>query len=137
MYGRTGCGKVSVHERTRRMITIELRDLEIHAFHGIYEGEDKTGSPYIVNLAATYDDQNIDFNTIDDTINYAELYKIVRNRMQIPTGLLERVCDSIIRHIKHQYPYIREIDLSIHKLQAPINDFQGKAGVRMNRKFNA
>jgi dihydroneopterin aldolase len=118
------------------MITIELCDIRLHAYHGIFEGEEKTGSPYIVNLLVTYDDTNIEFNDISDTINYAELYKIIRNRMQIPTGLIEKVCDSIIRHIKHQYPFVKEVDLSIYKLQAPIENFQGKVGVRMNRKFN-
>jgi dihydroneopterin aldolase len=56
--------------------------------------------------------------------------------MQHPTPLLEKLCDGIIRHIKHQYPFIREVDLSILKLQAPIHNFQGKVGVSMNKKFN-
>ncbi len=118
------------------MITIELHDVQIHAYHGIFEGEVKTGSPYIVNLSVTYDDSDSKFDDIYDTVNYADLYKIIKNRMQIPTGLLEKVCDSIVRHIKHQYPFVKEVELSVYKLQAPIENFQGKAGVRMNRKFN-
>jgi dihydroneopterin aldolase len=118
------------------MITIELRDLELHAFHGIFEGEEKVGSSYLVNLAVTYEDKNLNFEDVSDTINYADLFNIIKNRMHIPTGLLEKVCDSIVRHIRHQYPYINEVQLSIYKLQPPIEGFQGKVGVTMNRKFN-
>lgn len=118
------------------MIVIELRDVQLYAYHGIFEGEEKTGSPYIVNLSVSYDDKDATFDDINDTINYAELYSIIKNRMAIPTGLVEKVCDSIVRHIKHQYSFVKEIELSIYKLRAPIENFQGTVGVRMNRKFN-
>jgi 7,8-dihydroneopterin aldolase/epimerase/oxygenase len=118
------------------MISIELKDVHIHAFHGLYEGEEKVGNPYIVNLSVRYDEANSDFESINGTINYVELFEIVNTRMHVPTALLEKICESIIRHIRHQYPFVSEIDLSIHKLQAPINNFQGKVGVSMNKKFD-
>ncbi len=118
------------------MISVELKDIELHAYHGIYEGEEKTGNPYIINLEVKYEEKDIDLDDITQTINYVDLYTIVKNRMQIPTGLLEKICESIIRHIRHQYPFISEVNLSIFKLQAPIRDFQGKVGVTMNKKFN-
>lgn len=117
-------------------MSVELRDVHIHAYHGLYEGEEKTGNPYIVNLSVKYDEGGIDFNNISSTINYVELFNIVNTRMQVPTALLEKICDSIIRHIRHQYPFVSEIDLSIYKLQAPIDNFQGRVGVTMNKKFN-
>jgi dihydroneopterin aldolase len=118
------------------MIAIELVNVHIHAFHGIYDGEEKVGNPYVINLSVKYDERENDFNEINDTINYVELFNIVKQRMQIPTNLLEKICVNIIRHIKHQYPNVKEIDLSIRKLQAPISDFQGDVGVSMNKKFN-
>jgi dihydroneopterin aldolase len=118
------------------MISVHLKDVEIHAFHGVYEGEDKIGSNYLINLECKYDEKDSDFNDINGTINYVELYDIVKNRMQVTTGLLEKICDSIIRHIRHQYPFVREVSLSIYKLHAPIKDFQGNVGVSMKKKFN-
>lgn len=118
------------------MISIELHDIHIHAFHGVYLNEDKVGNDYIINLEVKYDEKNADFDDIANTINYVDLYKIVKNRMQVPTGLLEKICESIVRHIRHHYPFISEVNLSIHKLQAAIPDFQGKVGVTMNKKFN-
>jgi dihydroneopterin aldolase len=118
------------------MISIELHDLHMHAYHGIFEGEERVGNPYIVNLEVKYDESQRNFDDINNTISYVDLYDIVKQRMQIPTGLLEKVCESIIRRIKHQYSYIKEVNLSIYKLQAPIENLNGKVGVTMNKKFN-
>ena len=118
------------------MISIELIDVQLHAFHGIYEGEEKIGNPYLINLSVKYDEGIADFDDINNTINYVDLYEIVKQRMSIPTGLLEKVCESIIRRIKHQYPFVKEVSLSLQKLQPPLLNFQGKVGVTMSKKFN-
>jgi dihydroneopterin aldolase len=118
------------------MITVELKDVLLHAFHGIYEGEEKVGNPYLINLSVHYDERFADFDHIENTIDYTVLYDIIKQRMQIPTGLLEKVAESMILKIKHQYSFITEINLSIHKLEVPIKQFQGKLGITMNRKFN-
>lgn len=118
------------------MITIELHNARIHAFHGIFEGEEKVGNEYVVNLEVSYDESISNFDDTKITISYVDLYEIVKQRMQIPTGLLEKICESIILKIKHQYSFVKEISLSIHKLQAPIGHLEGSVGVRMNKKFN-
>jgi dihydroneopterin aldolase len=118
------------------MITVQLHDVKINAAHGIYDGEESLGNPYIINLDVTYDEGTGDLEKISNTIDYVDLFEIVKNRMMIPTGLLEKLCDSIIRHLRHQYPFIKEVNLSIYKLQAPIRNFHGKVGVSMNKKFN-
>lgn len=118
------------------MISIQLVNVELYAFHGIFEGEEKVGNPYLVNLSVAFDERDKSFDEINETINYEELYNIVKQRMQIRTGLVEKICINIIRHIKHQYPFVKEVDLSIRKLQPPLQEFQGSVGVCMNRKFN-
>jgi dihydroneopterin aldolase len=51
--------------------------------------------------------------------------------------LLEKIADEIIGKIKAQYPFIREVIISIYKLQAPIGNFQGKAGMTLHKKFDS
>jgi dihydroneopterin aldolase len=118
------------------MVSVELKNIRIYAFHGIYEGENRTGSPYEVGVKVCYEEGKADFSDINDTINYADLFSIVKQRMLVPTPLLEKVADGIIRRIKHQYPNIREVILSIYKLEAPIENFEGKVGVTMHKRFN-
>jgi dihydroneopterin aldolase len=118
------------------MVTVELRNLIMHGHHGIYEEEKKVMNTFEVNLDVKYDEKKSDFDSIDDTISYVDLYSIVKQKIQVPVFLLEKICQGIIRKIKHQYPSVREINISIYKIQAPIENFQGKVGVTMRRKFD-
>ena len=118
------------------MVSIELQNIRLQAFHGIYEGEKKTGSMYDLSIKISYDEGKADFEELKDTINYSEVFAIVKRQMQIPTPLLEKVADGIIRRIKHQFPHTREVILSIFKLQAPIENFEGKIGVTMHKQFD-
>ena len=68
--------------------------------------------------------------------NYVNLFAIVKQRMHQPSPLLEKIADEIIGKIRVQYPFIREVIISIYKLQAPIGNFQGKAGMTLHKKFD-
>ncbi|HTS46144.1 MAG TPA: dihydroneopterin aldolase [Puia sp.] len=118
------------------MITIELNQLIFHGYHGLHEEEKKVMNTFEVNLSVKYDEKKSDFNNIEDTISYVDLYEIVKQKIQVPVLLLEKICQGIIRKIKHQYPFVREVNISIYKLQAPIENFQGKVGVSMRKKFD-
>ncbi|MCS3795363.1 dihydroneopterin aldolase [Niastella sp. OAS944] len=117
------------------MVVIELNQVKLHAIHGIYEGEQLTGSNYEVSVQVTYEEGDSTFDDLKNTINYVEILDIVKQRMRIPTGLLEKVADDIIRAIRLQYPFCTEIRFSIYKLDAPVENFQGKIGVTLYKKF--
>ena len=117
------------------MLSVHLQDLAFHAFHGIYEEEKKVGNTFQVNLTVTYDESNTAMNSISNIINYETLFEIVRRRMAIPSPLLEEVADTIISKIRHEYPVVREITMSIFKMRPPIEGFQGKAGITLVKKF--
>ncbi|SEO00744.1 dihydroneopterin aldolase [Niastella yeongjuensis] len=123
-------------KQNKFMVVIELNQVRLHAFHGIYEGEKLTGSEYEINVRVVYEEGDSTFDDLKNTINYVEILDIVKQRMRIPTGLLEKVADSIIRKIKHRYPFSSEISISIYKLDAPVENFQGKLGVTLLKKFD-
>jgi dihydroneopterin aldolase len=117
------------------MITIELQRLIFYEHHGIYEEERKVMNSFEVNLSVSYPDSDFVFEKIADTISYVNLFKIVQEKMKEPVFLLEKICQGIILNIKHQYPAVSEIRISIYKLHAPIEHFVGKVGVTMQRSF--
>ena len=119
------------------MTSIELKDIRLQAHHGLYQDESKTGNIYHIDLSVKYEEGVTSFNTLQDTIDYVELYDIIRQRMQSSTALLEKLCDGIIQQIKAQYPFIAEVVISVYKIQAPIENFEGKVGVTMRKVFNA
>ncbi len=82
-----------------------------------------------------YDENDQPFESLETIVNYVSLFDIIKTRMHQPSPLLEKIADEIIGKIKELYPFIREVTLSIYKLQAPIGNFQGKAGMTLQRKF--
>jgi len=117
------------------MLSVHLLDLNFHAFHGLYKGEALTGNTFQLNLTVSYKDDEIKTDDLKSIINYEELYDIVKKRMAIRSDLLEEVAEAIILKVRHKFPVIEEISLSIFKLNAPIENFQGKVGITMKRSF--
>src|SRR5688572_7827400 len=118
------------------MTTIELHNIRLHAFHGIYEGEKKTGSPYEVSVKVIYDEGRSQFDNLENTINYVEVFAILKQRMQVPLPLLEQVALGIVGEIKQRWPFAVDIMVSVYKLEPPIENFQGKLGVTIHKQFN-
>jgi 7,8-dihydroneopterin aldolase/epimerase/oxygenase len=118
------------------MLTVHLHNLLFFAYHGVYDGETKVGSDYEVQLNVSYEEKKVKFDSLKNVLNYAELYEIVRKRMAVPTPLLEEVAESIIRKIRHEYSFVKDITISIFKLQPPIENFQGKLGVTLHKKWS-
>jgi dihydroneopterin aldolase len=117
------------------MITIELQQLIFYEHHGIYEEERRVMNSFEVNLSVSYLETNAVYERISDTISYVNLFRIVQEKMKEPVFLLEKICQGIILNIKHQYPAVSEIRISVYKLHAPIEHFVGKVGVTMHRTF--
>jgi len=118
------------------MVSIQLKDVKLLAHHGLYPDESKTGNIYHIDLSVNYDEGNMKFDSIEDTIDYVALYEIIKLRMQSTTALLEKLCDEIIQQIKMQYPFVTEVVISVKKIQAPIENFEGKVGVTFRKVFN-
>jgi dihydroneopterin aldolase len=117
------------------MLTVHLHNLLFHSYHGLYAGEEQIGNNFEVNLDVTYDASKEDLDSLKYLINYEDLYKIVQKRMEVPTPLLEELANGIMHRIKHQYARVESIRISIFKLKAPIEHFQGKVGVSFFQKF--
>jgi dihydroneopterin aldolase len=113
------------------MVTIELHNLLLHGFHGVHQEEKKVMNTFEVNLDVLYEEKNRDFQHLDDTISYTVLYGLVKEKFQQPVLLLEKLAQGVIESIRGKYPWVRKIGISIYKLQAPIENFQGKVGVSM------
>ena len=118
------------------MLSIQLHNLIFFAHHGIHEEEKITANSFEVNLDVGYDEKKNKFNSIDDTIDYVKLYNIVKTEMKHATPLMEKICKEIVGKIKKQFPDVSEINISIKKLNVPIENFHGSVGVSMRKKFD-
>ena len=118
------------------MVTVQLHKLIFSGRHGVFKEELATGNTFEVNLDVLYDETGKPFEGLDSIVNYVLLFGIVKERMHQPSPLLERIAEEIISKILEQYPFVCEVILSIYKLQAPIGNFQGKAGMTLHKRFD-
>ena len=118
------------------MITIELKDVRIYADHGVLEGEERTGNNYLINLVVKFQEPGEGIKSLKETINYVELYEIVKQRLGQRSHLIEQLCEDILANTKSRFPSVTEGLISIHKLQPPIENFEGSVGVSIHKLFN-
>ena len=95
--------------------TIKLENLTFFAFHGLNEEEIKDGQDFILNVDISYNLAN-SCDSIDSTIDYIDLYKIVKSSFSEKRfNLLESLANKLIIDIKSSYQSIYYIKISIRK----------------------
>ncbi len=116
------------------MLTIHLQKLLFHSFHGLYEEEKILGNTFEVNAAIEVDTKE-QITTIHQTVNYLTVYKVIKQRMQLPTPLLETVAQELTVAIHKIDNRIKSVCITINKLTPPIQGFQGMVGVSYKNVF--
>lgn len=112
---------------------IFLRQLRFHAFHGVLDQERRVGNDYVINVVAECDFAHaMQTDELEDTVNYAEIYRVVKEEMAIPSKLLEHVAGRIGERLFNEFPSLQSLDISIMKVNPPFGaDCEG-AGVEVH-----
>ena len=112
---------------------ITLNDVRFHAFHGVLPQETAVGADFVVNLRLGYDiSRAMQTDDVGDTLNYAEVYELVKHQMDVPSKLLEHVAGRIVDAVRKAYPAITFIDLELTKLNPPMGADCRGAGVEIH-----
>ncbi len=117
------------------MITVHLYNLKFYGYHGVHEEEKILGNEYEINLDVQFHEEHEMIDSISETIDYTNLYEIIKQRMTVPTQLLETIVMDIGNTIHDRYNYIRSIKISLQKVHPPITAMQGSAGVTWHKEF--
>ena len=98
--------------------------------------ETQVGGEFLVSLRVGYPIQAaMETDDVADTLNYAELYQLVKREMEIPSKLLEHVAGRIVKAIGEQFPKVSSIHLKITKKNPPMGADCDGAGVEVNVKM--
>lgn len=119
------------------MVTrIELSGIKFYACHGVLEQERIVGNTFVVDLSLTAPlDEAVESDDLNDTINYAQVYAIVKSEMNIPSNLLEHVGGRIVNALKRQFPQLISLELKISKLNPPIGGDIYSASVILQQTY--
>ena len=105
---------------------IALDGMEFFAYHGCIHEEELTGTRFIVDLSVISDTSVAEKSDhLADTVNYLNLYQLIKTEMEFRSNLLEHLGHRILNSIKDKFPEITAIDLRISKLNPPVG---GKTG---------
>lgn len=111
---------------------IFLKDIRCYAYHGVAPQENLIGNEYVIHLRLKVDiSQAAETDEVTDTVNYAEVYEVVKTEMSIPSKLLEHVCNRIIRELFTRFSSIEEVEISLSKRNPPMGADIDSAGVEL------
>jgi len=102
-------------------MTIRLQDICMRAYHGLLPEERQHGNTFRVNVALTMPDMPaMQTDLIDGTIDYRQVYDIVRREMEIPSDLLEHVAWRIKQALLQQLGDEVSVSISVSKQNPPL-----------------
>jgi len=114
---------------------VALEGLEFHAFHGVYPHERESGNWFEVDIAVETDFSSAAFqDDLAGTVNYETLFRIVKEEMDKPSKLLEKVAGKIIEDILNELPVVQSVDIKISKVNPPIGGKCKRATVQVFKK---
>ncbi|MBR5654454.1 MAG: dihydroneopterin aldolase [Prevotella sp.] len=111
---------------------ISLKNVRFHALHGVMPQERTVGADFTVNLTVSTDlSKAAETDNVADTVNYAVLYDILHEEMNVPSQLLEHVAGRVAQRIMETFPTIMTVDVEIIKNNPPMQADCDGAAVRL------
>lgn len=110
--------------------------MNFYAYHGVMPQEAKVGNQFVVTLALTAPlEKAVASDELEDTINYAEVYAVVKEQMEIPSKLIEHVAGRILYALKEHFPQLAAIELKLSKLNPPFGGDIYSASILLSETF--
>lgn len=110
------------------LMTVKVDRLRIRAHHGFLEQERRVGNDFEVSVSLSYeaDEEMLLSDSLDETINYAEIVQVTRDVMRTPCHMIEKVCCLLRDELLQRFPSVTAGSVTVAKLLPPI------AGVRLD-----
>ena len=98
------------------MQTIFIEDLEIYAFHGVYDEEKDKGQRFLINAEADILSGGHKSDELGDTVDYGKLCEFIEKYfVENRKNLLESLVSDLQKAILDEYKEIQTISLKIGK----------------------
>lgn len=104
------------------MDEIRIENLEVYAYHGVYENEQAEGQTFFVNVTLYSNTYKAGMkDELELATDYGQVCVFISNWMKEHRhNLLEAVAERLSQAILIQFPLVQELDLEIRKPEAPI-----------------
>jgi len=117
-----------------KMDFIHLENMEFYAYHGHYLEEQKIGNKYKISLSLKTNLQKAAISDkLEDTINYYDVYQIIKKEMKNQSSLLENIAYRIIKSIFENFLTVELVTLKISKMNPPVGGIMECVTIEMTR----
>jgi dihydroneopterin aldolase len=109
--------------------------MEFHAYHGCLTEEKTYGNRFMVDVAFDFDASvAAKSDALDDTLPYTEVYDVVRQEMNIPSNLIEHVCNRIADRLLYSFPQIMRAEVKVSKFNPPMMGKMHSVAILMQKE---
>ncbi len=113
---------------------VSLEGLEFHAYHGYYPHERSSGNKFEVDIYVETSFSPSAFqDDLSGTVDYEQLYKVVKEEMDKPSKLLETVCHAIAERTLKTFEKSVSVEVKLSKFNPPIGGVCKKSSVSIFR----
>ena len=114
---------------------IIISGLRLYAYHGVMELERKVGAYFTIDCEVETDMQEaIEFDFVDGTVSYANLYETIKREMATPSFLVEHAAGRIAKAIIAEYSKVQSVHIRLMKENPPMGADCHGAGVEITMK---
>ncbi|MBL4677083.1 MAG: dihydroneopterin aldolase [Mucilaginibacter sp.] len=104
------------------MIKVALEGVEVFAYHGFYPEEQKIGTRFLIDVQVSFRQKgSFADDTLNHTVNYEELYTIIKEEMAITRKVIETAAEAILERVKISFTFIETAEVTIKKQTPPFN----------------
>lgn len=114
------------------MGVIAIEEIEVHAYHGVYQKEREEGTTFRVDLYMETDIRKPGkTDQLEDTLDYFSVYKLVCEILEHPVNLLEHLCDKIGNRVLADFEAVENVQVRVSKLKPLAMEKCGRTFVEM------
>jgi dihydroneopterin aldolase len=100
---------------------ISIEGMEFFSYHGHFEEETVIGTRFMIDLYIETDTSAAEkSDKLHDTINYQEVYLVIKQEMKTPSHLIEHVARRIVDAVKQNFDGIESLKLKLRKMNPPL-----------------
>lgn len=115
------------------MSTISIEKMEFYAYHGCFKEEQIIGTRFLLDLYLETDTTEAEkTDKLEETVNYQEVYLLVKKEMEIKSKLLEHVGRRILDRLQERFPEVAKASLKISKMNPPLGGKMNNVSLTLN-----
>lgn len=116
--------------------SIEVKELRLYAYHGVFPEENKLGQEFIIDLYIETTAPDLSKDDIQEVLSYADVVERVKEVFtSTPYKLIEKASFEVLRGLDI-FPSVQYAKVQIKKPNPPIPEKLSYASVILDKQFH-